>query len=76
MALESEVETLSSRYLWIERNDETILVSYKLSQATTLGSKIREKDCAEELKLGFKDGHRKRLKIQERLLRHVGNPQT
>jgi hypothetical protein len=76
MALELEVETLSSRYLWIERNGETILVSYRLSLAMTLGSKIREKNCADELKPGWKDGHRKRLKIPERSLRHVGKPQT
>ena len=50
MALEPEVETLSSRYLWIERNGETILVSYKLSRATTLGSKIREKDLRRRIK--------------------------
>ena len=50
MALEPEVETLSSRYLWIERNGETILVSYKLSLAMTLGSKIREKDLRRRIK--------------------------
>jgi hypothetical protein len=32
MALEPEVETLSSRYLWIERNGETILVSSGIPQ--------------------------------------------
>jgi hypothetical protein len=50
MALEPEVETLSSRHLWIERDTKTILISYKLSQAMTFGSKIREKDLRRRIK--------------------------
>jgi hypothetical protein len=50
MALEPEIETLSSRYLWIERDGETIFISYTLSQAMTLGSKMREKDLRRRIK--------------------------
>lgn len=51
MALASDVETLSSRYLWIERCDEIISISYKITPSMTLGSKVREKELRRRLKV-------------------------
>ena len=50
MTLAPDAETLSSRYLWIERRDEKISISYKLTPSMTLGSKVREKDLRRRLK--------------------------
>jgi hypothetical protein len=50
MALATNVETLTSRYLWVERYDNKISISYKLTPSMTLGSKAREKDLRRRLK--------------------------
>lgn len=50
MALTPNVEALSSRYLWVERHDNKISISYKLTPSMTLGSKAREKDLRRRLK--------------------------